>query len=84
MKVITIQQPYANLVINGVKNIENRNRKIILDKINVNIRRLEYQKRYNIDSNLVESGEPTSAIIGMIHINSIKKKDNLDESKWAI
>ena len=98
MKVITIQQPYANLVINGVKNIENRSRNIKIDKNQCKnwllvhssskpmskSRRLSLQKRYNIESNLSEYIEPTSAIIGMIHIHSVKKKSILENSKWAV
>ena len=93
IKAISIQQPYANLIINGIKNIENRTRKIKLDVnpcknwlfVHSTSKPISTQKLIIISNMYIDIKiEPTSSIIGMIHIHDIKKKNILDNGIWAI
>jgi hypothetical protein len=77
IKAITIKQPYASMIVNGQKDIENRSWK---------------KKMYkNICKNwlLVHTSSkpvtvmPNSCIIGMMHINCVGKISDVVHSAWA-
>jgi hypothetical protein len=81
IKAITIKQPYASLIINGIQNVENRSwsKKIHKDEcknwlfVHASSKyasKKEVKKINNIPDNLEY---PSSCIIGMIHINCIGK-----------
>ena len=82
MKIITIKQPEANMIINGLKNIENKTRKIKLSQnfcknwllVHSASKPRTWLKQPTPPHVLDNCYEPTSSIIGIIHIHSIKKK----------
>jgi hypothetical protein len=75
IQAITIKQPFASLIANGVVDIENRTWN---KKIHKNI-----CKNWLFVHTLLQNDNTTS-IIGMMHINCIRKiSDSIHKTKWA-
>lgn len=81
IKAITIKQPYASLIINGIQNVENRSwRKkihkdacknwLLVHSSSKYVSKKELEKINHIPDNFEY---PSSCIIGMMHINCIGK-----------
>jgi len=98
IKALTIKQPYASLIINGVKDIENRTWKRRMDKdicknwLFVHAAGKPASKKRLLRSSMevkeeiarIQTPWVNSAIIGMMHIHSIKKcSESVHNSIWA-
>jgi hypothetical protein len=92
LKVLTIKQPWATLIINGYKNIENRTWGVSKDrwilvhssakytKVDLNTVKPEIKK---IMSKLDWKNFPVSQILGIMHVSHVEKDCDIDKYIWA-
>lgn len=88
IKAITIKQPYASLIVNGIKDIENRT---WTKKLHMNVCKnwlFVHSSTKKVKIGLTEEEKkldyPLSSIVGMMHINCIGKiQDSVHVTKWA-
>jgi hypothetical protein len=92
IKAITIKQPYASLIINGIKDVENRtwNKKIYKNVcknwlfVHSSAKLLPKKELIKLTNFYKGLETPTSSIIGMMHINSIgNASDSVHKTIWA-
>ena len=88
IRTLTIKQPYASLIVNGIKDVENRTwvKKIYMDVCKNWLFVHSSTKVENKQQDLFQYDfdYPESAIIGMMHINSVGKiSDSVHKTMWA-
>lgn len=92
IKAITIKQPYASLIINGIQNVENRSwrKKIHKDAcknwlfVHASSKYASKKEIKKIDNIPDNFDYPSSCIIGMMHINCVGKvSDAVHKCSWA-
>jgi hypothetical protein len=98
IKAFTIKQPWASLIVMGVKDIENRSWRMKVDKLNLcnNWRLVHSSGTFDKPTNLKKGIKkeldrhdwkkfPTSSIIGLMHINKVEECGPTEIKKllWA-